>query len=709
LKRLDRSRVVLVVAILAGFFLTFYELFYVMKFNFITYSMLKSLGLDVRWLLKILDLQQSMALILAVTIVMVVLLKPTRAMGRLSIVYDGFIILSGAAGFLYLIYVYDEVVRVGYLALAWDRVLMPILAFIALVDASRRVLGYVLPTLATLAVLFAWASEGYNTRLVLNHFYYAKEGIFSIPLFVMISYVFAFIFFGSILTNLGVGRYITEFLLALLGRRVKGVAKLAVVSSLMVGTVSGSSVANVMVTGTYTIPLSVRAGYPSYIAGAVEASASTGGQIAPPILGAAAFVMAEFLNRPYRDIMIASAFPALLYFFGVYMFIDRISKKLGLMTVRGEDIPPLKPLLMRIYLLLPIPLIAVLLLMGLEPQYAALGALGAVILAVWLSMGGLGVLSKATFVILASLLALFTVHIGFSVSLSLFTLGVASLFILILLSLVFREARSALEAILGAFKDTMVTVSPVFLAATLAGVIQGSLTLTGLAATIGFTVLDIAGGNVFLVMVIVMFISLILGMGVPTTANYIITSTVGGAALAMAINSWTGLPIESSRLVAHMFVFYFGIIADVTPPVALASYAASTLAKAEFWKTAFAATKLSLSGYLIPYIFALNPTLLLVTVNWNLETLISFLIGLGGAVMTILSLSAAIEGWHGGPIGLWERLILLVLGALNILQEPLWLSTLILVISITIYTILFLRRTQRLQLKAPPSKRGMEE
>jgi len=215
-----------------GLFLTLYELFYVMKFNFIMYSMLKALGQDLRLLLSIPDLQQSMAIILAITITSVILLKPSRFLGRLSLFYDGFMILAGLIGFIYIVYVYDDIVRLGYLTLTWDRLIMPLLAFIALFDASRRVLGYVLPILAILAVLFTWVYEGYNTRLVLNHFYYAKEGLFSIPLFVMVSYVFAFILFGSILTSLGVGRYITEFLLALLGRRVKGIAKLAVVVAL---------------------------------------------------------------------------------------------------------------------------------------------------------------------------------------------------------------------------------------------------------------------------------------------------------------------------------------------------------------------------------------------------------------------------------------------------------------------------------------------
>lgn len=685
----------MIVVGLAGVLLAFLELFYVMKFNFITYSYVKSIGFDLRPLLFVPDLQQLMALILAITITTVVLSKPTRALGRLSMVYDVLIVIAGNLGFLYLVYVYGEVVRVGYLTLTWDRLLMPLLAIIALIDASRRVLGYVLPILATLALLFAWAYEGYNTRLVLNHFYYAKEGIFSIPLFVMVSYVFAFIFFGALLTRFGIGRYIVEFLLASLGRRVRGVAKIAVVASLAVGAISGSSVANVMVTGTYTIPLSKRAGYPAHVAGATEAAASIGGQITPPILGAAAFVMAEFLDRPYRDIMIASAIPALLYFIGVYFFIDRVSRKLGLWKISEEGLPPLKPLLLRVYLLSPIPLITLLLLLGIEPQYAALGSLSAIIIIVWLSASGISVFSKLTFILLALLVIALSLHVGFSFGLTVFSLGVLSLVILAILSMILRDARYFLEALFKTFHETMNTVAPVFLAATLAGIIQGSLTLTGLASTIGFKILDVAGGNLFLVMFLVMVMSLILGMGVPTTANYIITSTIGGAALAIAISSWTGLPLESARLVAHMFVFYFGILADVTPPVALASYAAATLAKADFWRTAITATKLALAGYLVPYIFVLNPTLLVIPVNWDIETLVKFLLGLGGALATIVTLSTAIEGWLEGPLRLKERAVLFTLGVLNIIQEPLWLSATILALTIIAYITVTRRSARR--------------
>ncbi|MEM0366413.1 MAG: TRAP transporter fused permease subunit [Acidilobaceae archaeon] len=683
------ARLARILLLILGFVFILFELVYIMKFNFLIYSILKKMGLEIHLILWTPDVQQTMAMLLSIIVIATILIKPSKFAGKLSLIYDFLIITSGVAGFGYIFIVFEEIARYGYVTLTPIRVLMPLLAIIALLDVSRRVVGLVLPSIALGALLFAWYHEGFNIRLIVNHFYYAKEGIFSIPLFVMVSYVFAFILFGSFLVNLGVGSYITEFLLALFGPRVKGIAKIAVISSLFAGTVSGSSVANVLVTGTYTIPLSKRAGYPPHIAGAVEASASTGGQIMPPILGAAAFVMAEFLGRPYRDIMIASVVPALLYFISVYVFIDRISKRLNVLYVSREYLPPLAPLAKRIYLLSPIPIITILLLWGLEPQYAALGSLGVVILLAWVSNPQMPLVSKVILSLLFIILTLIAIWAGFHVSVTLFFLGVSSVLALIALAILMRGVREVVSSVEKTFIDAMSTAPTVFSAAALAGIIQGSLTLTGLAASIGFKIIDLAGGNIFIIAFLVMLISLILGMGVPTTANYIITSTIGAPALALAISSSTGLPLDSAKLVAHFFVFYFGILADVTPPVALASYAASSLAKSDFWMTALTASKLSLAGYLVPYIIIMNPTLLLITLSWSLENIAFLILGVGGAIATILTLSSGIEGWLGGPIGYTERALLVILGLINIIQNPLWLSALILTLTLAIYTIVY--------------------
>ncbi|MCX8196117.1 MAG: TRAP transporter fused permease subunit [Acidilobaceae archaeon] len=680
---MDRGKVLAAL----GIVFALYELVYVLQLHYFLYNIFRQGGLLLEFLTWSLQPLQSMALLLALIVVIVVVARPSKFAGRLSLAYDLAIIVMGVVGISYLAVIFPEIARYGYLTITFERVFIPLLGLIALVDVARRTVGIVLPLIALGALLFALYQEDFNLRLVVNHFYYSGEGIFSTPLRVMVTYVFAFILFGSFMIHMGVGKFITEFLLALFGPRVKGVAKLAVVSSMFAGTVTGSSVANVMVTGTYTIPLSKRAGYPPHVAGAVEASASTGGQIMPPILGAAAFVMAEFLGRPYRDIVIAAFIPALLYFFSVYSFIDRISAKLGLTQVRREDLPPLGPMAGRIYLLAPMLIVALLLLLGVEPQYAAVGSLGFLILLVLLDAPALAGNLRGLVVLVTVALFIVASWAQFGVGATLFFVGVALLLFFLLLALLMRG--DVLNSVIAAFKDAAESTATVFVAAALAGIIQGSLTLTGLAATIGFQILDLAGGNLFLTALLVMLLSLVLGMGVPTTANYIITSTVGAPALALAIQSATGISIESARLVAHFFVFYFGILADVTPPVALASYAAAALAKADFWRTAITATKLSLAGYLIPYLLLLNPNLLILTMQPSWESAIAFTLGIASGIATIITLSAGIEGWLGGKLMREERLILIAFGLLNLVQRPLEISFLIVMLTFATYVMLY--------------------
>ncbi|MCS7106615.1 MAG: TRAP transporter fused permease subunit [Acidilobaceae archaeon] len=672
---------------LLGIIFALYELVYVLQLHFFIYNIFRGAGLELEPLSWSLQPLQSMAILLSLVVVIAVVSKPSNFAGRLSLAYDLAIIVMGVVGISYMAIIFPEIATYGYINITLERIIFPALAIIALVDAARRTVGIVLPLIALAALLFALYQEDFNVRMVVNHFYYSGEGIFSTPLRVMVTYVFAFILFGSFLINLGVGRYITEFLLALFGPRVKGVAKLAVISSMFTGTVTGSSVANVLVTGTYTIPLSKKAGYPAHVAGAVEASSSTGGQIMPPVLGAAAFVMAEFLGRPYRDIVIAAFIPAILYFFSVYAFIDRISVKYGLTQVRKEDLPPLAPMMSKIYLLAPMVIIALLLLLGIEPQYAAVGSLGFLVLLVLIDMPGVSGSLRGVVVLVTTVLFIIASWASFTVGATLFFVGVSLVLFFMLLTAIMRG--TLVESLLASFRDAAEATATVFIAAALAGIIQGSLTLTGLAATIGFQILDLAGGNLFLTAFFVMILSLVLGMGVPTTANYIITSTIGAPALALAIQSATGIPLDSARLVAHFFVFYFGILADVTPPVALASYAAAALAKADFWKTAFTATKLSLAGYLVPYLLLLNPNLLILTIQPGWEGALSFALGVASGIITIATLSAGIEGWLGGRLTNAERAILIIFAFLNLVQQPLVVSFLLVMITFAAYVILY--------------------
>ncbi|MEM4543253.1 MAG: TRAP transporter fused permease subunit [Sulfolobales archaeon] len=654
------------VVVAVGVVMAFYEIVLVMGLNFAIYTILKNVGLDLKFLLYVPDIQQSMAFVLGLAMLVAILIYPAskKEVSPTKIpLYDYVLALVAFLSMFYLSLIYPSVVRAGYVEATLPNIAIPIIAIVLLLESSRRSLGPALPIIAGTILALGFVFKGFNIRHLVNHIYFAREGIFSTPLFVMVSYVFAFVFFGSILEKVGVGEYITRFVMSLVGHRWGGPAKTAVLASALMGTISGSSVANVLTTGTFTIPLMKKAGYPPEIAGAVEPAASTGGQLMPPIMGAAAFVMAQFLGRPYRDIIIAAAIPAVLYFLSVYVFVDRLTKKLNVRPLDKSELPSFSQLVRGIYLLSPIPIITYLLLAGLEPQYCAIGSIGAAIISAWIYQRGIPLLTKLVAVTSIILLGLLGYALGLPISTAIFLSGCGAIALAIALGIAMKGGREFANALIRSFDSTVRSVATIFLAAACAGLIQGTLTLTGWATEIGYRLVDISGGNIFILMLTAMAISLVLGMGVPTTANYIITSTIVGGPMARAIHQITNIDLEAARLVAHMFVFYFGIMADLTPPVALASYAGTILAKSNFWKTALNATKLAIAGYLVPYIFALNPSLLILTMSsWNLETIYSLTYGITSSALSLLLLSTGIVGWHGTFIGTPQRVLLLGMG-----------------------------------------------
>ncbi|MEM0486910.1 MAG: TRAP transporter fused permease subunit [Sulfolobales archaeon] len=654
------------VVVAVGVVMAFYEIVLVMGLNFAIYTILKNVGLDLKFLLYVPDIQQSMAFVLGLAMLVAILIYPAykKEVSPTKIpLYDYVLALVAFLSMFYLSLIYPSVVRAGYVEATLPNIAIPIIAIVLLLESSRRSLGPALPIIAGTILALGFVFKGFNIRHLVNHIYFAREGIFSTPLFVMVSYVFAFVFFGSILEKVGVGEYITRFVMSLVGHRWGGPAKTAVLASALMGTISGSSVANVLTTGTFTIPLMKKAGYPPEIAGAVEPAASTGGQLMPPIMGAAAFVMAQFLGRPYRDIIIAAAIPAVLYFLSVYVFVDRLTKKLNVRPLDKSELPSFSQLVRGIYLLSPIPIITYLLLAGLEPQYCAIGSIGAAIISAWIYQRGIPLLTKLVAVTSIILLGLLGYALGLPISTAIFLSGCGAIALAIALGIAMKGGREFANALIRSFDSTVRSVATIFLAAACAGLIQGTLTLTGWATEIGYRLVDISGGNIFILMLTAMAISLVLGMGVPTTANYIITSTIVGGPMARAIHQITNIDLEAARLVAHMFVFYFGIMADLTPPVALASYAGTILAKSNFWKTALNATKLAIAGYLVPYIFALNPSLLILTMSsWNSETIYSLTYGITSSALSLLLLSTGIVGWHGTFIGTPQRVLLLGMG-----------------------------------------------
>lgn len=485
-------------------------------------------------------------------------------------------------------------------------IFVAILAVLFVLEASRRVVGLPITIIATTFLLYAKFGaylpgflnhRGYSVGRIVSHMYYTTEGILGTPIAVSSTFIFLFILFGAFLDKTGIGKFFIDLANAIAGKQVGGPAKVAVLSSALTGTISGSSVANTVGTGSFTIPLMKSLGYRSEFAGAVEAAASTGGQLMPPIMGAAAFLMAEFTGIPYGTIAVAAIIPALLYFTGIWIMVDLEARKTGMKGLDAERLPRLKKVLgERWFLLLPIFVIVYMLMSGSTPIKAALYGIGSSIL--------VGSIRKET-------------RMNFRT----------------LLEALEQGARGALG---------------VAIACACAGIIVGTVTLTGLGLKMGNGLVTLAGGQLLPTLFLTMISSLILGMGAPTTANYIITSTIAAPAL---------LKLNVNLLAAHMFVFYFGIIADITPPVALAAFAGSAIAKSNPLKTGVNASKLAIAAFLIPYIFVLSPQLLLINTTGMevVQIVITSLIGMFG-------IGISMEGFIFGKVDMLLRIAFLVGG-----------------------------------------------
>jgi TRAP transporter 4TM/12TM fusion protein len=475
-------------------------------------------------------------------------------------------------------------------------------------EAARRVVGLPIVCLAAFFIVYTYfgayfpgfmAHRGYSLERIASHMYLTTEGILGIPLGVAATFIYLFILFGSFREKSGLGQLFIDISNAVAGWASGGPAKMAIVTSALEGTVSGSSVANTVESGSLTIPMMKRLGYRPEFAAAVEASSSTGGQIMPPIMGAAAFIMAEFLNVPYLDIAKAAAIPACLYFFGVFMEVHFEAKRCNLRGLSRDELPKFGNVMReRGHLFVPLFAIIIFLSVGFTPLYAALMGLVTCIIA--------GALKKAT-------------------------------------RMSFRQIADGFE--LGARNAIGVA-----LACASAGIIIGAITLTGLGLKLGNGLVELAGGNLLVTLIFTMITSLILGMGVPTTANYIITSTIAAPAL---------IQLGVHPLAAHLFVFYFGIVADITPPVALAAYAGSGIAKSNPLKTGITATKLAIGAFLTPYIFVMNPSMLWINTTWYsmIQTLITSCTGM-------TAIGAAMIGFFVAPMSWIERIVFAVGGLL---------------------------------------------
>lgn len=519
--------------------------------------------------------------------------------------YDIVIMLAGTGSFLYFCFNATEIV--SRFKITPLEVVIGIVGILCLAELCRRSVGIPILCVAGALLVYALIWGSTNPSMIaritetVRVLFYSKEGILSTPINVCSKYIVMFIIFGAFLERTGIADFFINIANALVGRFSGGPAKVAVVASALEGMVSGSSVANTVGSGAVTIPLMKRTGYKPEFAAAAEASASTGGQIMPPIMGAAAFLMAETVGVPYSNIVVKAILPAVLYFAGVFITVHLEAKKEGLKGLTKEELPKLKPLLKQSYLLFP--LILLIYLVGTSTKSIAYAAAIAIIAAI-----------------------------------------VVSLF-----NKDHRITPKRLLEALAAGGQGMITVAA---ACGVAGIIAGIIGVTGLAYMLFNGIVALAGNQVIIALFLTMLCCIVLGMGVPTTANYCIM-----AATCAPILVQMGVPV----IAAHFFVFYFGIVADLTPPVALAAYAGAAIAGANPMKTALTSTKLAIGAFIVPYVFALNPAMLFVdTTVWEVILIcITSLIG-------IFAVSMALEGYFLSTMKWYERIISAIGGLLLI-------------------------------------------
>ncbi len=495
--------------------------------------------------------------------------------------YDIVIMVAGAFGYFYFsLHAKEILMQATRITRDPKMVVMAIISILAMIELCRRSVG--VPILCVVGALLVYTFANVRFGKVIYDLFYTTSGVMNTPIDVCAKYIVVFIIFGAFLERTGISTFFIDLANSLAGASAGGPAKVAVISSALCGMVSGSSVGNTVTTGSVTIPMMKKTGYRSEFAGAVEAAASTGGQIMPPIMGAAAFLMAEYLGVSYAEVAVRAILPAVLYFVGIYIAVHLEAKKLGLRGIPREELPKFGHLIKKIYLLAPLVVLIVLVSTNTRTmQFSAAVAIGVTII--------VGLINKDE-------------------------------------RITPRKIVDALEA--GAKGTITVAV-----ACAMAGIVAGCITSTGLASKLITTIVSISGGHVMVALVLTMLCCIVLGMGVPTTATYCIMAATCAPIL-------TSPEIGVVTMAAHFFVFYFGIVADITPPVALAAYAGSAIAKASPMRTALTATRLAIAAFIVPYIVAFSPALLFI--DTNAVQVVQICIT---AVLGIIGVSAGLSGY----------------------------------------------------------------
>lgn len=552
----------------------------------------------------LLNLQINRAAFLGCVVCIGFILYPPTKGSRRDVVpwYDILLALISAAAYFYLVINFDTIVKQAG-SYTDMNVFVAIVALLCLFELCRRAIGLPILIIAIVFIVYAlfgglipgfFGNRGFTFQRVAIQLYYTTEGIFGTPLGVCATFIFLFILLGAFLEKTGVGKFFIDISNSIAGWATGGPAKVAVIASALQGMISGSSVANTVGSGSFTIPMMKKMGYKADFAAAVEAAASTGGQIMPPIMGAAAFLMAEVTGIQYSSIVAASIIPAVLYFTGVALMVHFEAKKLGLMGIPRAELPKFWDLMLkRGYLLIPMLVIIGCLIIGFTPSRAAL------------------------FSIISALLVSF-----FS-----------------------KETRITPAKFFSALEKSTHNIVGIAVACAVSGIIVGMVTLTGVGVKLASGLLSISGGVVILALFLTMIACLILGMGAPTTATYVIM-----AAITAPIVVQLGVPV----LAAHLFVFYFGIVADITPPVALAAYAGSAISGSKPLKTGVTATRLAITAFIIPYIFCLSPQMLMID-----ATIGEVILVVATAILGMVGISSGMERFLLHKTNLFETLLLI--------------------------------------------------
>lgn len=552
--------------------------------------------------------------------------------------YDIVMMVVGSAAFFYFTFNAETIVNQGT-RFEWYQIAIGVVGILALIEVTRRCVGMPILIVAGFFILYAMIYGLTNPdfflrlRYFIRNLFYTKEGIFSTPVNVCSKYIVVFIIFGAFLERTGISNFFIELANCVAGRFAGGPAKVAVISSALCGMVSGSSVGNTVTTGSVTIPMMKKTGYDPEFAGAVEAASSTGGQIMPPIMGAAAFLMADFVGVPYSSIIGRAILPAILYFTGIFISVHLEAKRLNLSGIPKEKLPKMSHLLKKIYLLLPL-----------------------VMLVVWVSGNYMTMQKAASYAIVLS----------------------------IVVSLFDKENRitphKVLDALVAGGKST-ITVGA---ACGVAGIIAGTITMTGLANDLINAIVGIAGDKLIIALILTMLCCIVLGMGVPTTANYCIM-----AATTAPILIRMGVP----TMAAHFFVFYFGIVADITPPVALAAYAGSAIAKSKPMKTAFNASKLAIAVFIVPYMFCYTPAMLLIDTTPLRVVQIAITAFIG-----VFAVASALEGYCFARMHMITRIVIAA-GGLMLIHPAL--LTDVIGIAVVVAILVFNRVVEKKKYAAP--------